>query len=136
VVHRFSATGAHIRTWGEPGNGPGQFTTPHGIWVLPDGRVLVGDRENDRIQVFDPAGTWLCDWPGTHKPMSIYADARGVVFATDHIPRMVAYSSAGANLGGCRPVLNGAHGVTGDAQDNLYLSEMNPNRVTRLTPVE
>jgi hypothetical protein len=32
-------------------------------------------------------------------------------------------------------VLNGAHGVTGDAQGNLYLSEMMPNRVTRLTPV-
>ena len=61
VVHRFAATGAHIRTWGGPGNGPGQFTTPHGIWVLPDGRVLVGDRENDRIQVFDPAGAYLCE---------------------------------------------------------------------------
>jgi hypothetical protein len=135
VVHRFAATGAHIRTWGEPGDGPGQFTTPHGIWVMPDGRVLVGDRENDRIQVFDPTGGFLYAMHGTHKPMSIYADARGIVFATDQVPRMVAYNAAGANLGGCRPVLNGAHGVSGDAQGNLYLSEMNPNRVTRMTPV-
>ncbi|MEZ4524278.1 MAG: hypothetical protein R3A46_21985, partial [Thermomicrobiales bacterium] len=41
VVHRFAADGAWIATWGEPGNGPGQFSTPHAVWVTPDDRVLV-----------------------------------------------------------------------------------------------
>ena len=38
-------------------------------------------------------------------------------------------------LARCRPVLNGAHGIWGDAAGNLYLAEMNPSRVTKLTPV-
>ena len=58
-VHHFSPDGKLIRSWGEPGTGPGQFMISHGICVLPDGRVLVADRENDRIQVFDPKGAFL-----------------------------------------------------------------------------
>jgi DNA-binding beta-propeller fold protein YncE len=134
-VHRFASDGTHIRTWGEPGDGPSQFTTPHGIWVLADGRVLVGDRENNRVQVFDPAGAYLYEMRGTHKPMSIYAGKAGIIYVTDHIPRLVAYRSDGSYAGGCRPVLNGGHGIYGDAAGNLFISEMNPNRVTRMSPV-
>src|SRR5262249_46816998 len=61
-VHRFAADGTLKRTWGGPGHAPGRFTTPHAIWVLRDGRVLVGDRENDRVQVFDREGNVLSEW--------------------------------------------------------------------------
>src|SRR5438477_273239 len=61
-VHRFSAEGRLLQSWGEPGAGPGQFNLPHGIAVLADGRVLVADRENDRIQLFDPEGKYLDQW--------------------------------------------------------------------------
>jgi peptidylglycine monooxygenase len=45
-------------------------------------------------------------------------------------------SPSGERLGRCRPVLNGAHGISGDAFGNLYLAEPSPSRVTRLTRVE
>ena len=32
-VHKFSADGRHLSSWGEPGAGPGQFRVPHGIAV-------------------------------------------------------------------------------------------------------
>ena len=54
-VHRFSETGALLQSWGEPGTAPGHFNLPHGLRVAADGRVLVADRENDRIQIFSPA---------------------------------------------------------------------------------
>ena len=53
-VHRFSAEGKHLMTWGGPGKGRGQFTTPHGIWVDARDRVFVADRENDRVQFSAP----------------------------------------------------------------------------------
>ena len=37
---------------------PGEFTTPHAMWIDPRGRVLVADRENNRVQIFDRDGTY------------------------------------------------------------------------------
>ncbi|KPL51691.1 peptidase [Prosthecomicrobium hirschii] len=131
-VHRFDAAGRLLQTWGRPGRGPGEFTTPHGIAVLPDGRVLVGDRENDRVQVFTPEGAFLDAWGDFFHPMDIHVDATGLVHVTDQIPRLSLLAPDGTLLGRCRPVLNGAHGMSSDKAGNLYLAEQNPNRVTRL----
>jgi len=32
-VHKFSADGKHLFSWGEPGNAPRQFNLPHGVWI-------------------------------------------------------------------------------------------------------
>ena len=56
MVHRFAPDGRHLMSFGRPGSGPGEFTTPHAVWVDGSDRVLVADRENDRIQLFDRAG--------------------------------------------------------------------------------
>jgi peptidylglycine monooxygenase len=134
-VHRFSGSGDLITTWGEPGTSPGQFTTPHGIFALADGRVAVTDRENNRVQVFSATGDFLAVWPDFYHPMDIFQDAAGRVHVTDQIPRLSMLSPDGALLARCRPVLNGAHGMWGDAAGNLYMAEMNPSRLTRLVPV-
>jgi len=44
---------------GEPGDQPGQFSTPHSIGVDGEDRVYVADRGNRRIQVFDKEGKYL-----------------------------------------------------------------------------
>jgi sugar lactone lactonase YvrE len=76
-VHHFSATGELIGSWGEPGVGPGQFMLPHGIAVHRDGRVLVADRENDRIQIFSPDGEFLGEWTDVQRPTHLAFDAKG-----------------------------------------------------------
>lgn len=134
-VHRFDAKGRLLTTWGRLGRGPGEFSTPHGIWVLDDGDVVVGDRENNRVQIFDPAGRYLSELSGFYHPMSIYADSRQTIYVSDQVPRLTAISRDGASMSMCRPVLNWSHGIYGDSRGNLYLSESRPNRVTRLTPV-
>src|SRR5947209_6893366 len=70
-VHRFSATGELIQSWGEPGTGRGQFMLPHGIAVHADGRVFVCDRENDRIQIFAAVGTWLGEIATVQRPTQV-----------------------------------------------------------------
>lgn len=82
-VHRFSADGKLIQSWGEPGTGPGQFTLPHGIWVSKDGRVFVADRENDRIQIFDLEGKFLGQWTDVQRPTDICIDRNGLVYVSE-----------------------------------------------------
>ena len=68
VVHRFAADGTHRATWGRPGSGPGEFTTPHAVVVDARDRVLVADRENNRVQLFDREGTYLGEWGDLYHP--------------------------------------------------------------------
>jgi peptidylglycine monooxygenase len=137
AVHHFSPEGELIRSWGKPGTEPGEFTTPHAIWVDERNRVLVADRENNRVQVFSADGGFLDQWGDLYHPMDIWVDRRGMVFVTDQIPRLSMYDGDGRLIGRCRPVLNGAHGVWGDAQGNIYLAEQVPEaRLTRLTPMD
>jgi peptidylglycine monooxygenase len=131
-VHRFSADGRHLSSWGTPGAGRAQFTTPHGIWVDPQNRVLVADRENNRVQLFSPEGDYYGEWRDLYHPMDIYVDALGTVYVTDQIPRISMYSPDGHLLARGRPVNVGAHGVWGDSHGNLYLAEVGLHQVTKL----
>jgi hypothetical protein len=70
-VHRFSADGKPIQSWGEPGTKPGHFNVPHDICVAPDERVFVADRENDRIQIFGPTGEFLDQWTHVQRPCGL-----------------------------------------------------------------
>jgi sugar lactone lactonase YvrE len=48
-----------VKSWGEKGTGPGQFSTPHTIAADRNNNIYVGDRANRRIQVFDTEGKFL-----------------------------------------------------------------------------
>lgn len=131
-LHRFAPDGRHVASWGGLGNGPGQFMTPHAVWVDGQDRVLVADRENNRVQLFGRDGIWLDEWGGLFHPMDIFEDADGTIFVTDQVPSLTAFAPDGTRLGRCRPSLNGAHGIFGDAAGNLFLAEIQPSCVTRL----
>jgi DNA-binding beta-propeller fold protein YncE len=134
-VHRFKSDGSAVTSWGEFGRGKGEFMNPHAVWAFDDGRVVVADRENDRLQVFTADGEYLGSWYGFKQPLDIWGDAEGNLFVTDLVPSLSMLTSDGELLGRCRPVLNGAHGVWGDQDGNLFLAEPNPSRVTRLSPL-
>ena len=136
TVHRFAPDGSPRGRWGRIGRAPGEFMNAHAIWVLPDGRVVVADRENDRLQVFTPDGGLLAIWGGFKQPLDIWGDALGRLYVTDLLPSLSLLSPDGDLIGRCRPVLNGAHGIWGDARGRLYLAEGNPSRLTRLVPID
>ena len=58
-IAKIDKEGQWIKSWGEPGTGPGQFNTPHSIATDDAGNVYVADRGNGRIQVFDGDGKYL-----------------------------------------------------------------------------
>ncbi len=70
-VVEYSALGRRIRQWGQAGDGPGELHLPHALQIAPDGTVYVADRENGRIEVFDPAGRYLRDIPNLGRIYSL-----------------------------------------------------------------
>ncbi len=96
--------------------------------------MVVVDRENDRLQVFDGAGGLIRVVTGFYRPSDIWGDAAGNLYVTDAIPTLTRLGPDLAPTGRCRPVLNGAHGLWGAPDGTLYLAEGNPSRITRLVP--
>src|SRR5438552_14428036 len=58
-IAKVDKDGNWLKSWGEPGDQPGQFNTPHSIAVDAQGKIYVADRGNRRIQVFDSDGKFL-----------------------------------------------------------------------------
>ena len=48
-----------VNMWGEEGSAMGEFELPYGLAFDSSGRVFVADRQNDRIQIFDPDGGFI-----------------------------------------------------------------------------
>ena len=123
-VHKFSADGSHLFSWGEPGTAPYQFNLPHGIWVDRRGRVLVADRENDRVQIFDQGGRLLEIWPTELiGPAFFYVDADDIVYVPEHNGGLVSVLT----LDGERlarwgdPSFRSCHGIWGDSHGDIYV---------------
>jgi hypothetical protein len=82
-VHHFSAAGELLHSWGEPGSEPGQFRLVHSVLVTPEGRVLVADRENDRVQSFTQDGTLLGIWDAVQRPIALVSGRSGTIVVAE-----------------------------------------------------
>lgn len=145
-VHKFTPAGQLLFSWGEPGNGPGQFCTVHGVCVDKQGWVYISDRTNARVQIFNPQGELLGIWTDVRHPnnMSIdsagnfYVAETGSVFLFGRDPqtetppaRITVRNSAGKVLsewGEDDPHRAGLyfapHGIAVDSRGDLYVGEV------------
>lgn len=55
-VLAFDKEGKYVCTIGKKGQGPGEFSSPTGLCLMPDSRLAVADYGNNRIQIFDAEG--------------------------------------------------------------------------------
>jgi DNA-binding beta-propeller fold protein YncE len=132
-VHKFTADGEHIKSWGSPGAGPGQFDTPHCVRVDRNDRVLVCDRSNNRVQIFDTEGEFLSEWGNLNQPDTIHIDQDDIVYIAELDQRVSILSLEGELL--CRwgkgerldapgEFRGCPHGIWTDSRGDLYVSEV------------
>ncbi len=77
----FDSAGNHVETLGRPGEGPGEFNRAEAIAMLPDGRLVVRNPGNQRIEVFGPESGQTEQWGypagGLHSVTPLYTDMHG-----------------------------------------------------------
>jgi streptogramin lyase len=153
-VIKFDKNGKFIKQWGGHGSGPGQFEAPHTLAMDSAGRLFVGDRGNNRIQIFDQDGKVLAIWTQFSRPSGIYIDAHDMIYVTDsesRNPPGYGYHPGwkrGIRIGSVKDgivtayipdpepdqdhkVTTAGEGVTADAQGNIYGAEVGTPRVVR-----
>ena len=133
-MHKFSPEGTLLLSWGSPGTGTGQFRVPHGVWIDKEGRVLVADRENDRVQVFTQEGEHLTTWPTKLIGPALFClDDEDIVYIPEHNGGLVSILT----LDGERLAQWGSevhrtcHGIWVDSHRDIYVvmpGEWGPTR--------
>src|SRR5215469_4864463 len=58
-VSVFDKNGKFLRSFGSAGTGPGEFRTPHALAWDSQGRLIVADRHNHRIQILTKDGMFI-----------------------------------------------------------------------------
>jgi peptidylamidoglycolate lyase len=151
----FDKNGKWLREWGRKGAGNGEFSNPHGLAFLSGSTdVLVADRENSRLQLFDRDGAYKKTWVGaadaetTGRVFSVAADPAGAfyvgirradydtahtgVLKLDRDWRIVAAVGFGKTGD---PVFNAVHDLAIDRDGSIYVAETRTKRVVKLRPV-
>ena len=83
-IVKFSKDGKFVKAWGQSGWAPGEFHAIHAIAMDSRGRIFVGDRGNNRIQLFDQEGKSLTTpWTQFGKPSGIAFDTKDQIYVAD-----------------------------------------------------
>lgn len=114
-IAKYDHDGNWVGSFGEPGDGPGQFNTPHSIVMDRENRLYVADRGNRRIQVLDTQG---------HVLRIIHID---VPYPPDARPIL-----GRANVGPNQPGAPWALCMTPGRTQYLYVADSFPGRIYKL----
>ena len=153
-ILKFSKDGTLIKAWGKRGTGPNEFDQPHALAMDSRGRLFVGDRNNNRIQILDQDGTYQTEWKQFSRPSGLYIDKDDTIYVTDSESESVARNHdgwrRGIRIGSAkdgsvkyfipdpdarkRPDFTGTsagEGVAADAAGNVYGAEVGPKGVKK-----
>jgi len=79
----FDRNGKFLRTIGKTGTGPAEFRTPHMIKFDSQGRLVVADRHNHRIQILTKDGKFIAEYREFSRVSGIAIDKNDMLYAAD-----------------------------------------------------
>ena len=122
-IVKFTKDGRFVKTWGSKGAGPGQLQTPHAIFIDGRGRVWVGDRGNNRLQVFDQDGTFLDQMTQFGTPASLFIQGNMLYVAAPAPENRVTIGTTDGTVLDTIEGLNAPHGIAVDAHGAVYVAQ-------------
>jgi DNA-binding beta-propeller fold protein YncE len=149
-IVKFDGTGKFIKAWGRKGSAPGEMDGPHTLAMDSQGRLFLGDRGNNRIQIFDQDGNFIDQWPQFSRPSGVYIDKNDLLYVADSESGSVNAAHGnwkrGIRIGSARDgtvrafipdpdesatTTSAAEGVAADDQGSIYGAEVGPKRVMK-----
>jgi len=79
----FDRSGKFLRAIGRAGTGPGEFRTPHALEFDSQGRLVVADRHNHRIQILTKDGKFLTEYDDFGRTSGLAIDKGDVIYTAD-----------------------------------------------------
>jgi sugar lactone lactonase YvrE len=79
----FDRNGKFLRVIGRTGTGPAEFRTPHAIEFDSQGRLVVADRHNHRIQILTKEGKFIAEYGDFGRTSGLAIDRSDVIYTTD-----------------------------------------------------
>ncbi len=149
-ILKFDKTGKFIKSFGKRGTGPGEFDQPHALAFDSQGRLFVGDRNNNRVQIFDQDGKYLAETQAFSRPSGVFIDKNDVLYVADSESGSVSRNhdgwKRGIRIGSAKDLTpkyfipdpearnrpdgfsgtSAAEGVAADAAGNIYGAEVGP----------
>jgi DNA-binding beta-propeller fold protein YncE len=133
-IAKFSHDGKFVQDWGKKGKGPLQFDIPHVVFLDSSNRVLVGDRENLRVQIFDRDGKLLEQWKDTGAPYGLYL-AKDRVYLADGRTGTIRILDKQGKLLTSWETKNGTkdtpHWINVDSKGAVYVGFVSGNKVQK-----
>jgi DNA-binding beta-propeller fold protein YncE len=136
-IAKFSKDGKFLKEWGKKGNGDGQFKIPHVVYFETDGKLYVADRENGRVQIFDPNGKHLTSWTNIGLPFGLdrqggktyLVDGRtGDIRILDKDGKVIAHWNANPEAA------DGPHWLSVDRHGAIYIAFVSGKKIQKWTP--
>ncbi|XP_065180491.1 tripartite motif-containing protein 2-like [Sycon ciliatum] len=139
-VRVFEKGGRQLNKFGTEGSGPGQFNKPVGI-ISSNGRLLVVDQSNHRIQVFTTDGNFITMFGSRGKsdgqfenPQFIAEDRHGHFLVTDfYNNRVQVFASdtfSHVATFGASSCLSRPYGIAVSPSGTVYVSDTSKHRIT------
>ncbi len=138
---------AYSTTFGGPGSGDGQLSSPRGAAVDSSGNLYVAEYGNSRIQKFDGSGAYVTDWGSNgsgdgqmNQPYDVTVAPDGSVYVADTANhRIQKFTSSGGFLGKWGGAGSGdgqlvqPEGVATDSVGNVYVADSGNDRIQKFS---
>jgi sugar lactone lactonase YvrE len=150
VIWKFTKDGKPLTSFGKFGHERGEFDQPHALAFDSKGRLFVGDRNNNRIQIFDQNGKLLDVWYQFSRPSGLFIDKHDMLYSADSESVAVSRNHQGwkngIRIGSVKdgkviafipdPATNptntsAAEGVAADDAGNIYGAEVGPRALKK-----
>ncbi len=147
-LFKFSKDGKLLKVIGSTA-GP-ELNQPHALAMDSKGRLFVGDRGNNRIQIYDQDLTLLDSWSQFSRPSGIFIDKNDNIYVADSESGSVNPAHGdwkrGIRIGSAKtgevtafipdpavnpPSTSAAEGVAVDAKGNIYGAEVGPKALKK-----